>query len=702
MENEEEVMRDRWSSRTVFILASIGSAVGLGNVWRFPYLVASYGGGTFLIPYSICLVAFGMPILLLELASGQKFQGGDVEAFGAMNPRLRGIGLMSVFNAFTIITYYSVIIAWSFCFAMQSFGKLPWRDIASADSFFYDEVIQFRDLNGDEDTESRTDVGTDWDGSWRALMALQVTWIAIYLCVYKGVRSAGEVVKFTMPFPILVLFIIMIAACTLDGAGDGLDQYLGNWDMAVLGETDIWSAATGQVFFTLGVTMGIMTAYSSFNPENQNIVIDEKFISLGDYAIAFMAGFTIYAALGNANKECKDGNQDIIVGIIDAETGEYDCADIYQTKSMGLAFVYMAYITSTIPGEAFWSFIWFITLFTLGIDSAFSMIEAVTTVVGDTQMAQRMGWRKEVITANCCAVAFFLAALFTFDTGLNWLDIVDFYVNSYGLLFTGVLECYAVGWVYKIEVQIEKAGGTAVAVYNIVSLLALTVGLCTAFMWPQPNRVDDKLRYTDNPSPQNVALVASFVGMAIWLVGIVASILVANPALSMFEKFRYIIGWEGCDELRKIVNQHAYPGWEPYGSTDEWNALTSSKTMPIYWCFFIKYLAPICLSVMFCDVMRNNYFKNYNNYSDEQLKVGCSIFWFSVVLAIIPALTPIMFMSTTEAREFSGWDLTRALGMEPTTWTWLGFGVEDEKQTEQTLSEETGGGTAEMAEVSPE
>jgi len=713
MQAEEDIHRDRWSSRTVFILAAIGSAVGLGNVWRFPYLVAYYGGGTFLIPYTICLVAFGMPILLLELASGQKFQGGDVEAFGAMNPRLRGIGLMSIFNAFTIITYYSVIIAWALCFAMQSLAKLPWRSVPEATAFFWGEVVQIRDINtwGEEGglndpyriDENRSSVGTNWDGSWRALMALLVTWGCVYLSVFKGVRSAGEVVKFTMPIPVLLLVIIMIAACTLDGAGDGLDQYLGNWDMEVLSDNSIWSAATGQVFFTLSVTMGIMTAYSSFNPENQNLVIDEKLISLGDYSIAFISGFTIYAALGNAVKECGDDPAKFGIG------DPADCDGLYGTKSMGLAFIMMAYVTSTIPGEAFWSFIWFVALFLLGIDSAFSMIEAVTTVIGDTQVARRMHWRKEMVTANVCVVAFLLAALFTFDTGLFWLDIIDWYINSYGLLITGVLECIAVGWIYKIEVQIEKMGMKPVVIYNVTSMVAVIVGCMIGFLWPRPNRPDG-LSYTSGPSPAIVAAVASMVGITIWLGGMVCAIMVAPPSTSMFDRFRYIVGWEGCDDLRKVVNRHAYPDWEPYTRENEMKALTSSTTIPIYWCFFIKYLAPVTIFVMWCDVVRNGWYMNYGDYTNEQLQVGAGLFWFSMCLFIMPVLAPVMFMSDKGALEYQGWDIFRAMGFEPTNWTWAGFGqhnkdeeanlIRDEKKAEaEMVGVQTAYGSEEPAQT---
>eukprot|EP00494_Astrolonche_serrata_P013170 UN13285 len=143
-----ESSRQRWpgqtqvSQRVIFVMAAVGSAVGLGNVWRFPYLVAKYGGGAFLIPYTICLVMIGMPILLMELALGQKFQGGDVEAFGKLNPRLRGIGLASIWGAGIIISYYAMVIGWAVIYSFRSLKWLPWTTVPKARDYFYGEVIQ--------------------------------------------------------------------------------------------------------------------------------------------------------------------------------------------------------------------------------------------------------------------------------------------------------------------------------------------------------------------------------------------------------------------------------------------------------------------------------------------------------------------------------------------------------------------------------
>eukprot|EP00494_Astrolonche_serrata_P023247 UN23505 len=217
-----------------------------------------------------------------------------------------------------------------------------------------------------------------------------------------------------MPAPVLILIVLMIRCVALEGADDGIEQYLGKWDMDDLNDSEVWSVATGQVFFTLSVTMGIMTAYSSFIPENQNIVVDEKYISIGDYSIAFIAGFTIYAILGNTVYECKRSTdaEKCNYGLCDSDgniSGE--CDDLYDQSSLGLTFQLVPYGLSTLPAPNFWCCIFFLMLFMLGIDSAFSMVEAATTVIGDSQVAQRLQWSKESVTLNI-SLMFSLSELF--------------------------------------------------------------------------------------------------------------------------------------------------------------------------------------------------------------------------------------------------------------------------------------------------
>jgi len=676
--DQEEIDRQRWSSRSVFILAAIGSAVGLGNVWRFPYLVTKYGGGTFLIPYLICLVFIGMPILLMELALGQVFQGGDVEAFGALNPRCRGIGLMSIFSTFIIIGYYAVINTWSLCYTFVSMGSIPWTTVPDSSSYFYNDFLEYSSIKHSEDG---TGHGSDWNGSWKIIMGMFATWLCIYLCVFKGVRSAGEAVKFTMPIPIVLLLMLLFAAVTKPGADDGLDQYIGHWSTdgfkTQADGSNVWTAATGQVFFSLGVTMGVMTAYSSFNPENQNIVMDEKFISLGDFFIAFCSGFTIYSLLGhtvyNCNNEPSTANITELYGVTD------NCDELYEGKSLGLAFIMFPYGLSTIPGGHFWCVCFFSMLFLLGIDSAFSMIEAITTVVSDMELAKRLSWSKPSVTQATCLVCFMFGTIYTMDTGLDNFDIVDHYVNTYNLLTCGFVECYATAWIYKIEDQIARVGERCVYTYNALCLMSLIVAVAIGFGSTQLERNPGLERDKWNDGALDVStagLVGTLTGLGLWGISTIIGYCLAEPAEGQDSALQILWGmggWPGPDFLRTHVNAQHHEGWTPNTWATERAALFSWTTIPCYWGFFIKYLIPTMLMTMLANGIREDYYTPYGGFTTAENGIGLACYIIGVIMMITPVFCPVVFMSNKEARKFEGWDLMIALGFDPKEKEWLGF-----------------------------
>eukprot|EP01084_Bolivina_argentea_P252295 423448_1 len=264
---EGDIERQNWSGRVSFWLAAVGSAVGLGNLWRFPWQCARFGGGAFIFAYFVCLFTLGMPLLTQELALGQKHRSGDIEAFGRMNWRLRGIGLASVIGGFGIVTYYMMIIGISMVFFFESFiSPLPYGgNISEGSNYYATHVLMVADSIDD----------SNFTMSGKLYLATCFCWIITFLCIMKGVDSASWAVKITMPLPLLLLFIMLIKGLTLDGAWKGIKAYwdFSNWDY--LSDSGIWNAAIGQCFFSLSVCMGVMTAYGSYNPKRQDIATDE-------------------------------------------------------------------------------------------------------------------------------------------------------------------------------------------------------------------------------------------------------------------------------------------------------------------------------------------------------------------------------------------------------------------------------------------
>ena len=178
--------RDSWSGRVTFWLAAVGSAVGLGNLWRFPWQCNKWGAGAFIISYFVALFTLGMPLLTQELALGQKHRSGDIEAFGKMNWRLRGIGLASVIGAFGIVSYYMMIIGLSTVYFFESFMvPLPWteQDDLEYQANYWTKVLKL--------AEGIDDSGHHDGGifSWKVFGATMMCWVLTYICIYKGINS---------------------------------------------------------------------------------------------------------------------------------------------------------------------------------------------------------------------------------------------------------------------------------------------------------------------------------------------------------------------------------------------------------------------------------------------------------------------------------------------------------------------------------
>jgi len=453
------VPRQKWASRLSFIFACVGSAVGLGNVWRFPYLSYRFGGGVFLIPYFLALALLGLPLLLLELGVGRMFKTGDVEAFGKIHPRLRGVGVMSILGSFFTVTYYVSIIAWSLVYFVGSFeDPMPWdADVPITDNqtcaesnafkvaedFLFNEVLRAA-------SEEQLDAGKSHIISGYVYAGLVATWVCIFFCLAFGVKGVSKVVAITVPLPLLLLFVLMVYNLTLEGAGDGIDAYIGNWDFSDLSQKLIWPIAASQIFFSNSVGFGVMTAFGSFVGEESNLVQDTVIIALSNSGVSLLAGFVVYAIIGNVAHEYNCPNVDTIA------------------ESNGITLAFVTYPTGMLQFpdgvSNFMSAVFFMTLFTLGIDSAFSLVEALTTVLKDTPLFRKSN--PVHITAYTCFLGFVISTLFATDVGLPLLDSMDHMLLTYMFLIIGFLKAVSVSWVYGWSESVRRVGYLSAAVYT--------------------------------------------------------------------------------------------------------------------------------------------------------------------------------------------------------------------------------------------
>ncbi len=412
-----EQKRQRWKSRWAFVLAAIGSAAGLGNAWRFPYIAYTSGGGAFYIPYLIALLFVGFPLLVAEFAVGQGLQASAPKAFANIRRKLEFIGWWAVFTGFVITFYYNVIMGWIWDYLYYAL-KLAWKSNPKA--FFFKQFLHLSSGPGAIDGLR-----------WVIVAGVAITWLSIYLILRKGTESVGETVKWTVPLPIILLLILGLRGITLPGALKGLN-YLFQPDFSKLWNIKIWANAFGQIFFSLSLAFGIMIAYGSYNHKKEEIANNALITALGNSATSFLAGIAVFTILGYMAYQMHTTVPKVI------------------THGIGLAFVTYPKAITLLPGGVFaqtiFGILFFIMLLTLGIDSAFSLVEAVEAAVND-----KFAFKKETALKVLCVLGFFGSLVFATRAGLYWLDIVDHYVSNYGLLMVGILESVVFGWLLGAE-----------------------------------------------------------------------------------------------------------------------------------------------------------------------------------------------------------------------------------------------------------
>ena len=437
IEIREEV-RENWGTRTGFVLAAVGSAVGLGNLWGFPYKLYSYGGGAFLIPYLVALILIGIPMMILEFSLGHYTQRAAPDAFRSANRRFEFVGWWGIILGFVIITYYPVILAYCFTYLWYSLkgmfagGSLPWAGegmagVKNAKEFFFTEYLGYQEGYS---------LGAF---RWNLLTPLIITWVAMYLCICRGVKLVGKLVWLTVPLPWIMLLILAIRGLTLPGSAEGLAFYLDpNWSELLKPST--WRFAFGQVFFSLSLAFGVMITYASFLHRKSDINNNAAIISLADLATSFVAGLAVFATLGGMAYATKQaGNPVPVSGVVQG--------------GPGLAFVAFPYALAQLPYSAWFSFVFFAALVTLGIDSAFSITESVLASLVD-----KTGWRRAVVLPVMSLVGFGIGLFYITRGGLNWLGTMDDFINgTLGIAFMGLLECAVLGWLYRIDVLRQHA-----------------------------------------------------------------------------------------------------------------------------------------------------------------------------------------------------------------------------------------------------
>uniref|UniRef100_A0A8C6J5A6 Transporter n=1 Tax=Melopsittacus undulatus TaxID=13146 RepID=A0A8C6J5A6_MELUD len=466
-EDDQTLERGQWNNKLEYVLSVAGEIIGLGNVWRFPYLCYKNGGGAFFIPYLIFLFTCGIPVFFLETALGQYTSQGGVTAWRRICPLFEGIGYASQVIVVLLNFYYIVVLAWALFYLFSSFTiDLPWgscdHEWNTGDhcylcslSFCTSPEGNCMELQKANSTLNMTSENSTspviefWErrvlkisdgiqhlGSlrWELALCLLLAWIICYFCIWKGVKSTGKVVYFTATFPYLMLIVLLIRGVSLPGASQGILFYLYP-DISRLGDPQVWMDAGTQIFFSYAICLGCLTALGSYNKYHNNCYRDCVALCFLNSGTSFVAGFAIFSILG-----FMAGEQGVPIAEV-AESGP------------GLAFIAYPRAVVMLPFSPLWACFFFLMVVLLGLDSQFVCVESLVTMLSLFPAVSRAllpvpdssPLSPSLLPSPGCPLGPSQGGMYVFQ-------LFDYYAASgMCLLFVAIFETLCIAWVYGAE-----------------------------------------------------------------------------------------------------------------------------------------------------------------------------------------------------------------------------------------------------------
>ena len=446
-----EEKKSEWNSNFAFMMAMIGSAVGLGNIWRFPNVLYSNGGGSFMIPYIVSLFLLGISFVLVEYAVGFKFKRSLARILFAVSKKLEPVAWFILLIVFLIGTYYVCVVGWDLIYIFLSLTK-AWG--ANPDLYFANNVLQASD--------SISGVFTIVPLVFVSVLAIWfMTWFIIKRDLNEGI---GAVSKVLLPLLCLIVVGIVIFSLTLPGASIGYTQIF-TPDWSALTNLDVWLAAFGQIIFSLSLGMAIAMTYASYLPEGSKLVDNAIIVAFSN------SGIEVFNSIGTFS----------ILGFMTLTTGIP--FNELVTEGTGLAFVVFPQVFNTMGDVAYIiGPLFFICILFAGITSLIALLEGVCYSISEKFLIER----KKTATV-VCIVGFFISIIFTTSAGSTILGVFDAYLNNFALLLAILIECIIFGWIYKFDDLIEtlnqnstiKVGKTWKAVIKYI------LPICIAGLWIQ-------------------------------------------------------------------------------------------------------------------------------------------------------------------------------------------------------------------------
>ncbi|XP_059776926.1 sodium- and chloride-dependent glycine transporter 1 isoform X1 [Balaenoptera ricei] len=457
---DQNLKRGNWGNQIEFVLTSVGYAVGLGNVWRFPYLCYRNGGGAFMFPYFIMLIFCGIPLFFMELSFGQFASQGCLGVW-RISPMFKGVGYGMMVVSTYIGIYYNVVICIAFYYFFSSMTPvLPWAycsnpwnspdcagvlDASNITNGSRPPALPGNLSHALNHTLQRTspseeywrlyvlklsdDIGNFGEVRLPLLGCLGVSWVVVFLCLIRGVKSSGKVVYFTATFPYVVLTILFIRGVTLEGAFTGIMYYLTpQWDKIL--EAKVWGDAASQIFYSLGCAWGGLITMASYNKFHNNCYRDSVIISITNCATSVYAGFVIFSILGFMANH---------LGVDVSRVADH---------GPGLAFVAYPEALTLLPISPLWSLLFFFMLILLGLGTQFCLLETLVTAIVDEVGNEWILQKKTYVTLGVAVAGFLLGIPLTSQAGIYWLLLMDNYAASFSLVVISCIMCVSIMYIY--------------------------------------------------------------------------------------------------------------------------------------------------------------------------------------------------------------------------------------------------------------
>ncbi|CAM1319687.1 Uncharacterised protein g7283 [Pycnogonum litorale] len=463
--------RETWAGKLDFLLSSTAYAVGLSNLWRFPYLCYKYGGGSYLLAYTIMLIFVGFPLYFLELALGQYSSIGSAVLFRRLCPIFSGVGNALWISSILGNVAYSVVISWTLFYLGSSFtNKLKWstcnhdfntencveeqtfRDCKAqngsvyANHQCYNNATTINELNLTDTPENlrispeeeylnifvlNKSSTLDQVGSvqWRLIICVGMTWLIVLLCCIRGIKSSGKVVYVTAAFGYTMLIVLLVRGLTLDGAVEGIKYFVvPHWEE--LGNAGIWQEAAVQVFYSISIASGGLMTMASYNKFDHNIIRDAIIVPVVDFIVNIIAGLSVFSVLGFMAKQLGKTIDDVA------------------NKGSGLAFVTYAQAISRMPVSPLWAILFFLMLCSFGLDSIFGGVTNVVTGITDNFPVLRR--KRALLTVIVCVGSFLLTIPLVTGIGVYLVELI-FSFLGWPKLVIALIECFVVCCVYGID-----------------------------------------------------------------------------------------------------------------------------------------------------------------------------------------------------------------------------------------------------------